>query len=110
MFSVMIDWRISLIASRDGDSKSDPNSNRARRILSENIGGLTTAIRSTRRSAGCGQARRRGATGGKENCLKRVWKQKVETIGEMIRFEARKPLNLLARLEGFEPPTLRSEV
>ena len=35
---------------------------------------------------------------------------KVETIGEKIRFYGRKVLNLLARPEGFEPPTLRSEV
>ncbi len=34
----------------------------------------------------------------------------METIGEKIRLEARKVLNYLARPEGFEPPTLRSEV
>jgi hypothetical protein len=34
----------------------------------------------------------------------------VETIGENFRFDGRKSLNWLARPEGFEPPTLRSEV
>ena len=34
----------------------------------------------------------------------------MKTIGEKIRFEARKLLISLARPEGFEPPTLRSEV
>ena len=32
------------------------------------------------------------------------------TAGKKIRFEGRKPLKSLARPEGFEPPTLRSEV
>ena len=35
---------------------------------------------------------------------------KVETIGENIRFEGRKFIEIMARPEGFEPPTLRSEV
>ena len=35
---------------------------------------------------------------------------KMETIGENIKFDGGKLLNLLARPEGFEPPTLRSEV
>jgi hypothetical protein len=34
---------------------------------------------------------------------------KVETIGEKIRFDGRKLLKSLARPEGFEPPTLRSQ-
>ena len=39
-----------------------------------------------------------------------LWKQLAETIKESDCFLGRKLLNLLARLEGFEPPTLRSEV
>ena len=39
-----------------------------------------------------------------------VWKQKVETIGEKIRFEVGKLLKYMARPDGFEPPTLRFEV
>jgi hypothetical protein len=35
---------------------------------------------------------------------------KVETIGENFRFGVAKMLKSLARPEGFEPPTLRSEV
>jgi hypothetical protein len=54
------------------------------------------------------------AYGGQEaagNRLKKTgWKQKVETIGKKIRFDGRKLLKRLARPEGFEPPTLRSEV
>ena len=41
---------------------------------------------------------------------KEVWKHSMETIGKKIRFDGRKLLKVLARPEGFEPPTLRSEV
>ncbi len=41
---------------------------------------------------------------------KELWKQKIGTIGHRIKFEGRTLFNLLARPEGFEPPTLRSEV
>ena len=59
-----------------------------------------------RRQAG----RQAGNNSHKENGLKKVWKQKVETIRQKIRFDGRKLLKCLARPEGFEPPTLRSEV
>jgi hypothetical protein len=38
------------------------------------------------------------------------WKQKVETNSTEHQLEACKLLKNMARLEGFEPPTLRSEV
>ena len=41
---------------------------------------------------------------------KRFGKHSMETIGKKIRFDGRKLLKVLARPEGFEPPTLRSEV
>jgi hypothetical protein len=40
----------------------------------------------------------------------KAWKQKVETIAQKTGLVARKSLELLARPEGFEPPTPRSVV
>jgi hypothetical protein len=61
------------------------------------------------RSATLKSARKRGffPRGGlKENLLVET---KVETIRQKMRFDGRKSLKRMARLEGFEPPTLRSE-
>ena len=39
-----------------------------------------------------------------------AWRQNVEATGKKIRLTGRKLLKSVARPEGFEPPTLRSEV